>query len=353
MKKKRIIRSEFFTLFEAKPEMASDGIKGVLVISEGPAKGHFCVEQGGKLRPYNPDDETHAKLEKIPVFITAQTLAQVAQSGNSRSEVKAKLDHGETVRDCFGGYSNFRVNGDSVYADLKFLEGTPHRSFVEGIASRFADEFGNSIDFQSSYSLGADSAGAKIAIANCLRLGSIDLVDSPAATNSLFEELDSPTSDSMPLSPEDLATIGKMITDAVTAAQSADKTQDAATMEERMAKLEAAYAAPEKKEDDDVKMSDDPEKKEEDKEKADDAKLSAKIEKAALSVVNAQFAKLSTGFVRTGEMPPNKDATLLEEYEDAVKTELSTGAASRAAAIRFVAQKKPTLYSHARQMGKL
>lgn len=341
MKKKRIIRSEFFSRFESKPEMAADGIKGVLVISEGPAKGHFCVEQNGKLRPYNPDDASHEKLEKIPVFITAKTLQDVAQSGNSRSEVKAKLDHGETVRDCFGGYSNFRVDGDSVYADLKFLEGTPHRSFVEGIASRFADEFGNSIDFQSSYSLGQDSSGHKIAIANCLRLGSIDLVDSPAATNSLFEEQDTTLpSDSMSLSPEDLATIGDMITKAVAAAAKADETQDAATIEERLSKLEAA-AAPENKEDP-AKMSDDPEKKKEDEGKVDEGKLAALAEKAALSAIHKEFTKLSVGFVKTTD---GAKTTPAEDGEAFITAQLAAKCPNRATAIRRMAQDNPELYA--------
>jgi hypothetical protein len=347
MKKKNIIRSEFFAKFEAKQDIASDGIKGVLVITEGPAKGHFCVEVNGKLRPYNPDDSSHEKLEKIPVFITAQTLRQVAESGNSRSEVKAKLDHGETVRDTFGGYSNFRVDGTSVYADLKFLEGTPHRSFVEGIASRFADEFGNSIDFQSSYSLGQDSTGKKIAIANCLRLGSIDLVDSPAATNSLFEEQDSPLpSDSMPLSPEDLATIGDMITKAVADATSADKQQDAATIEERLAKLEAA-GAPEKKEEP-TKMEGAPEKK--DEEAPADEKLSAMIEKASLKVAQEQFMKLSTGFVKTKDGDGSKIA---DEFEAAVQAQLSSGCKSRGLALHRIAQDNPKLYNEAAKNGKI
>lgn len=336
MKKKRIIRSEFFTQFEAKPQMEADGIKRVLVISEGPAKGHFCVEVGGKLRPYNPSDETHDKLEKIPVFITAQTLQQVADSGNSRSEVKAKLDqrgdHAGSAADTFGGYSNFQIEGGNVYADLKFLEGTPHRSFVEGIASRFADEFGNSIDFQSSYTLGKDASGQKIAIANCLRLGSIDLVDSPAATNSLFEEQESPSpSDSMPLSPEDLATIGDMITKAVAAAAKTDETQDAATIEERLAKLESA-AAPEKKEDE-------PEKKGE--VKTDDEKLAAIAEKAALKLIGGEFAKLSKGFVQVGE----QQKTPTEDAEEYITAQLSAGCPNRATAIARMGRDKKEMYA--------
>jgi len=328
MKKKNIIRSDFFTLFEAKQTVGSDGINSVLVISEGPAKGHFCVEQNGKLRPFNPDDASHEKLEKIPIYITAQTLAEVAQSGNSRSEVKAKLDHGETVRDTFGGYSNFRVEGTNVYADLKFLEGTPHRSFVEGIASRFADEFGNSIDFQSAYTMGKDATGKKIAIANCLRLGSIDLVDSPAATNSLFEEIESPP-ESMPLSPEDLTAIGDMINKAVATATGSS------TIEERLAKLEAPPA----------EKSDEDKKKEEDAKKKDDEsaqeKMNALIEKAALKVANDTFTKLSTGFVKIGEAAA---PTAIEDGESFIATQLSTGCANRASAIARMAKDKPDLY---------
>lgn len=343
MKKKRILRQEICnTRFEAKSTEAGSGIKGVLVISEGPAKGHFCVEENGRVKPYNPDNPAHEKLEKLPVFITSKTLEQVAASGNARTEVKAKLDHGTTIKDIFGGYSNFTVENGNVRADLHFLEGTPHQSFVEGIASRFADEFGNSIDFESSYEIGKDANGMKIAIANCLRLASIDLVDSPAATNSLFEEQDSPIENM--LSPEDLAAIGKMISDAIAAKPSDDSPSDEMLkkLEDRMSKLEEGMKPAEK--------TDEEKKKEEE---AADAALAAKIEKAALSVVNSQFTKLSTGFVKTGDVPANKDATLLEEFETAVKTELSTGAASRAAAIRFVAAKKPDLYNHARQLGKL
>ena len=126
MKRKRIIFSDVFTKFEAKPEPSQDGFNKVLILAEGPAKGHMCVEQHGRLKPFNPDDPEHAKLEKIPIFITAETLQQVADSGNARSEVKAKLDqrgdHAGGVSDTFGGYSNFRVEGNSVYVAQSFKD---------------------------------------------------------------------------------------------------------------------------------------------------------------------------------------------------------------------------------------
>jgi hypothetical protein len=347
MKKKHNSRDEFFTRLEAQPETAENGFKRMLIISEGVAKGHFCVEQNGKLRAFNPDDPEHEKLEKIPMFVSAQTLQQVADSGNARTGVKAKLDqrgdHAGGVTDTFGDYSNFRVEGESVYADLTFLPSTPHRPFVEGIVSRLSGEFGNSIDFKRSFYPGKDASGQKIAIANCLQLASVDLVDSPAATNSLFEEQDSPspTPEYMALSPEDLAAIGDMINKAVASAQSADKQQDAASLEDRLSKLEAASA--EKKPDEKEKLDEDADKKKEnDKEKDDDAKLNARIEKAALKVAQETFSKLSTGYVKLkdGEGP-----SVTEDAESYITTQLSTGCKTRAHAIARMAKDKPDLYA--------
>jgi hypothetical protein len=351
MKRKRIILSEFFTRFEAKPEISGDGIPRMLIISEGPAKGHFCVEQGGKLRPYDPSNEAHAKLEKIPIFITGKTLEQVAKSGNARSEVKAKLDqrgdHAGSAADTFGGYSNFRIEGNSVYADLKFLEGTPHRAFVEGIASRFADEFGNSIDFKTSYELGTDSTGSKIAIANCLHLGSVDLVDSPAATNSLFEENEIPEP-TMPLSPEDLATIGDMITKAVAAAKAEDKQQDAADIDARLKKLEEA-AKPEEKQDADKKDGDSMEEGDKKKDEESEEKLSENASKLVLKVVHAELAKFSKGFVNTGE----GDGKAVDAFEAAVQAQLSSGCKNRGLAVQRIASDNPSLYNEAAKLGKI
>lgn len=331
MNKKHNSRDEFFTRLEAQPESADNGFKRMLIISEGVAKGHFCVEQNGKLRAFNPDDPEHEKLDKIPMFVSAQTLQQVAQSGNARPEVKAKLDqrgdHAGGVTDTFGGYSNFRVEGESVYADLTFLPSTPHRPFVEGIVSRLSGEFGNSIDFKRSFYPGKDASGQKIAIANCLQLASVDLVDSPAATNSLFEELDSPPSDSMPdsFTPEEVAAIKKLLADKGGAA-------DAPTMEERLSKLEAASAPPAEKSDEEKK------KEEEDKQE----KLSAQIKKAALIVAQEQFQKLSVGFVKLkdGEGP-----SVTEDAESYITTQLSSGCKTRAHAIARMAKDKPELYS--------
>ncbi len=346
--KKKNNHVEFFAKLEANQEAGTDGFKRILIISEGPAKGHFGVEKNGKLYQYDPEDDSHAKLEKLPMWIAGQTLEEIVRCGNSRNEIKAKIDqrgdHAGGVTDTFGGYSNFRIENGSVYADLSFLPDTPHRSFVEGILNRMADEFGNSINFKMSFRPGKDASGQKIAIANCLQLASVDLVDSAAATNSLLEELDSPPPDSMPLSPEDLATIGKMITDAVAAATKADAAQDAATMEERLAKLEAAAATPDKK--DDVKMSDDPDKKDEEKEKAEEAKLSS----LALKIASEQFKKLSVGFVKTGE---NDGRKIGDELETAVQAQLSSGCKNRGLALQRIAMDNPKLYNEAAKNGKL
>lgn len=346
MKKKHNPRDEFFTRLEAQSEAADNGFKRMLIISEGVAKGHFCVEVNGKLRAFNPDDPDHEKLDKLPMFISAQTLQQVADSGNSRSGVKAKLDqrgdHAGGVTDTFGDYSNFRVEGGNVYADLTFLPSTPHRPFVEGIVTRLSGEFGNSIDFKRSFYPGKDASGQKIAIANCLQLASVDLVDSPAATNSLLEEIDSPT-EYMALSPEDLSAIGEMITKAITASQSADKQQDAASMADRLSKLEAAAAPSAEKSDEKKKKDEDAKEKDEDaKEKDEEAKLSARIEKAAMKIANEQFTKLSKGFVKLkdGEGP-----SVTEDAESFITTQLSSGCPNRATAIKRLAKDKPELYS--------
>ena len=99
------------TRFEAKvsPQIGDTGIKDVLVIQCGPAKGHFAVQDGGNVIPFNPNNPAHSTLEKLPIWIDQQTLEQIIESGNAQPEVQAKMKHGD-IDDTIGGNSKFRID---------------------------------------------------------------------------------------------------------------------------------------------------------------------------------------------------------------------------------------------------
>lgn len=129
-------------------------IRGVSVITAGPARGHGLMV-----------DET--------------TLEQVIRCSKSRA-VKVKMQHNTDLSQVVGTLKDFRRDGDKVIADLHLLSSAPARDFVLEIAQTMPTAFGLSISFE-----GAPEG----VFARCSKLLSVDLVDEPAANpDGLFEE---------------------------------------------------------------------------------------------------------------------------------------------------------------------
>lgn len=135
-------------------------IRGVSVITAGPARGHG-------------------------VYVDATTLQQVKACANSfRGGVavkfnKSTFDHGPgsiagSLRDC-------RVVGDRLLGDIYLLESFEDREYLLELASTQPDSFGLSIDFEMR---GEEREGRTFA--RCLKLDAVTVVDVPAANNGLF-----------------------------------------------------------------------------------------------------------------------------------------------------------------------
>lgn len=324
-----------FTRFQALPgDAAKPGYyPGVLVIQKGPAKGHYAVQDGNRVVNYDPSNEGHAKLQKYQITIGDETLDDVVKCGQENESTKCKLDHGSTVRDIVGDYSSFRRDGDSVRADLTLdarLEANQH---AIALVDKFANKIGNSIDFDYSYEINGD-----VAIARCRKLNSVDIVDAPAATKSLFNSNNLTTH--MPLDAIDLKTIGDIFD---------------AKLETKFTALETKFTKLEKKLEEGDEETDEEKKKRKEKEDADkdkgemsEKKLSEIVEKASLAAVEKMFPKANREqFARItgdGETP----------MQALVKTYLAAGAPSQGIALQRIAKDHPTVYNaHMKSGGTL
>lgn len=300
-----------FTRFEAgKLDTKKPGYyPGVLVIEKGPAKGHFAVKDGSKVVNYDPTKADHAKLDRYQIMIGDETLDDVVSCGAETDSTKCKLDHGSTVRDIVGDYNTFRRSGDQVRADLTLMDSTPHRGYVMELFAKFAKKIGNSVDFDYSYEIKGD-----VVIARCRKLNSVDIVDAPAATKSLFSQ-NLTTQIHMPLDANDLKAIGDLVDTKLTAV----KTEFTTKFTDLSKKLE---------EGDEDKDKKDADKKDEDKEAEMSKKMSEVASKAALAAVDAVFPKAQREQFSKIATDPGKS-----KFEQLVDVQLSAGAPNRGVAI--------------------
>jgi len=139
------------------------------------------VAQAGKVKSY---------FEQIDAI----TLAQIEKLGNEKENgVKARFGHPNMCSSSFGTYigrfRNFKVDGDKVYGDLHLDEvckespsGNLH-AYILKMAKNNPDMFGASIAFIPGEPVITDDEYPATRIEDLL---ATDLVDDPAATNSLF-----------------------------------------------------------------------------------------------------------------------------------------------------------------------
>lgn len=317
-----------FARFEAVPSQGKPGFyPGVLIIQKGPAKGHFAVEEDGRLINCDWENPAHLEAKKYQIIIGDITLDDVAKCGAEEGNTKAKLDHGSTVKDVVGDYSTFRREGDQVRADLTLMVSSTYREYVEELFAKFARKVGNSIDFDYRY----DKQG-ELAVARCIKLNSVDIVDAPAATNSLFNENTPNQIPRMALTKEEITELRSMFKEEIKVSSDALETKFNAKFEEVKTKMEEGG------EDDEEK------KKKKDKEDDDKTEMSAgRIEKAVLAAVRQVLPKTTVDNINS--LASRKDATGASEEYDEKHAALMTGGMSATHATRFMAAKHKNLFN--------
>lgn len=157
-------------------DAASGVIRGVSLITEGPALGHG-------------------------VMVDATTLQQVkAAAEQYEGGLKVKLDHSGGAGDIIGYVDALRIEGQKLLGDLHLLENSPHRGYVLEIAEKIPDTFGLSIAFSGPVEMSADK---KTVLQRCSEIYSVDLVSEPAANaEGLFSRMMSKFNDASGVSIE-------------------------------------------------------------------------------------------------------------------------------------------------------
>jgi hypothetical protein len=150
-----------FAVAAGKIDAEAGVIRGVSLISEGPALGHG-------------------------VMVDARTLQQVkAAAEQYEGGLKVKLDHNSGAGDIIGYVDGLRIEGKKLLGDLNLLKNSPHRGYVLEIAEKIPDTFGLSIAFSGPVEMSGDK---KTMLQRCSEIYSVDLVSEPAANaEGLFQ----------------------------------------------------------------------------------------------------------------------------------------------------------------------
>ena len=152
-----------FAVAAGKIDAEAGVIRGVSLISEGPALGHG-------------------------VMVDARTLQQVkAAAEQYEGGLKVKLDHNSGAGDIIGYVDALRIEGKKLLGDLHLLQNSPHRGYVLEIAEKIPDTFGLSIAFSGPVEMSGDK---KTMLQRCSEIYSVDLVSEPAANaEGLFSRI--------------------------------------------------------------------------------------------------------------------------------------------------------------------
>lgn len=147
-------------------------------------------------------------VDKMGEYMSSDFIADLVAKGNAQPQgVKARFGHPNacktTLGSYIGRYKNFRVENNNAVADLHLAE-LSKKTNVEGrnismhdyiveMARDESDMFGNSIVFRDGgglETLEIDGEEREIWNLKCEELLASDVVDSPAATTSLFKDSD-------------------------------------------------------------------------------------------------------------------------------------------------------------------
>ncbi len=174
-------KHSFASTFSGQVDRAAGIIRGVAVITAGPALGHG-------------------------VEIDAITLAQVCKTAQEYSGGLKVVDRhtksSDSVFSTTGMLRNFRVEDGKVKADLHLLDSETNREKLMEMAEKIPDTFGLSIAFSGP---SEDRDGKSFA--RCTEIFNAALVDQPAANPSgLFSAIvDAPTDgNKSTMTPEDI-----------------------------------------------------------------------------------------------------------------------------------------------------
>ena len=208
-----------FAVAAGKIDAEAGVIRGVSLISEGPALGHG-------------------------VMVDARTLEQVkAAAEQYEGGLKVKLDHNSGAGDIIGYVDGLRIEGKKLLGDLNLLKNSPHRGYVLEIAEKIPDTFGLSIAFSGPVEMASDK---KTMLQRCTEIYSVDLVSEPAANaEGLFSRIMKKFNDASGVSieieptPEMNEDLKKSIAAMIDSAMMG--------MGERLSKLEALACGPENK----------------------------------------------------------------------------------------------------------
>ena len=276
--------AKFFSLLEGQVDRESGVIRGVAVITKGPALGHG-------------------------MFVDDLTLSQVMEQAKTYAGgLKVKLDHTTSASEIVGYLKEFRIDGDMVRADLHLLRSSPRREYILELAETIPDTFGLSIAFS-----GTDEKIGDNWFARCAEIYSADIVSEPAANPSgLFQ-----AGENQPTPPSDMTP--EEIQAAIAAAL--------APLAEKIAAIEAAVAA--EAADEAVEMTDG---------MKDEVKKAA--QESALSVLREFSASLPapTKFSAPATEPKS------ETFEEVVRGFKKSGSKHNDA-VRQAQKEKPELYA--------
>ena len=283
-------------------DAASGVIRGVSLITEGPALGHG-------------------------VMIDAKTIQQVKAAAEQYSGgLKVKLDHSGGAGDIIGYVDALRIEGKKLLGDLHLLENSPHRGYVLEIAEKIPDTFGLSIAFSGPVEMGADK---RTVLQRCTEIYSVDLVSEPAANaEGLFSRMMSKFNDASGVSieieptPEMNDDLKKAIAGMIDSAMMG--------MTDRLAKLESMIPKPEDK----------------------PAAMSANNDVVALAAKQAAESALKE-FAKTigapaapavsAEAPAKKEES--KSFESVVAAKAVELKGAKGAAISFAIKHNPDLYA--------
>ena len=117
------------------------------------------------------------------LHIDSKTLQSFLTACQSKKTLRCKLDHQNSAASFVGTLSNFRLDGDSLRADLQLLQSSEHRNYVLEIADRMPKEFGLSVEFVPT----TQTIGGKDFV-RCESISGAAIVSDPAATSGLFSD---------------------------------------------------------------------------------------------------------------------------------------------------------------------
>lgn len=261
-------------------DAAAGVVRGVAVITEGPARGHFDRKSGNQ------------------IMVDSATLESIAKcAAEYKDGLKVKMTHDGDAADIVGVLRNFHVDGKTLRADFHLLQSTPHRAYILEIAAEMPESFGLSVAFS-----GVREIVGKYAMARCSEIFSADLVSEPAANpNGLFQAGE-PAAPATQPKPDNLMSDEVKEKDPV-----AELAALVASLTSRLQKLENPVAP-----------------KEDEEPAAMAAKLQDVADKAALSALKVYTDKFGAPPAKDGgSQEPKREDKAAAKFEDLVKAKSS------------------------------